>query len=185
MLANEVVGEVMTLCLVALALGLDAFSVCIGMGMRSMYIRQMFKISFVNGLFHMLMPLLGIIVGRFISDMMGAVAVNLGGIILVLFGLNMIYSSMFGDDSGPWLKMTGWGLILFSIGVSIDSFSVGLSLGIFNTNMWLSIILFGLAGFALTMAGLLVGSKAGGWIGEYSEAIGGIILLGFGLRIIL
>lgn len=179
-------GEFLTLFFMAFALGMDAFSMSIGIGMQGMRLRLIAKISLINGLFHMMMPLFGIVIGRYLSHFLGSLAVTMGGILLVGFGIHMIYSSFFKSDATTsWVSTTLLGICLFSIGVSIDAFSVGLSLGFFVINTWLTIIVFGLAGLGLTAAGLLLGRKVGGWVGEYSEAIGGIILLVFGIKILV
>ncbi|GAA3318803.1 hypothetical protein GCM10020331_023080 [Ectobacillus funiculus] len=62
---QHVIGELMTLIIMAFALGLDAFSISLGMGMISMRLRQMFYIGIVIGIFHVIMPLLGMAIGRF------------------------------------------------------------------------------------------------------------------------
>lgn len=178
-------GEFLTLCFMAFALGMDAFSMSIGIGMQGMRLRLIAKISLINGLFHMIMPLFGILIGRYLSHYLGNLAVTMGGILLIGFGIHMIYSSFFKSDSRSWISTTLWGICLFSIGVSIDAFSVGLSLGFFLINTWLTIVIFGMAGLGLSAAGLLLGRKVGGWIGEYSEAIGGIILLVFGIKFLV
>ena len=61
--------------------------------------------------------------------------------------------------------------------MSLDSFSVGLSLGIFGARTFLTIIVFGVVSMLLTWLGLLLGRRVQGWLGSYSEALGGSILL--------
>jgi putative Mn2+ efflux pump MntP len=178
-------GEFLTLCLMAIALGMDAFSVSIGLGMQGLRLRQVMKISLLIGFFHMIMPLLGIMIGRYLSAYMGSLTVTIGGILLILFGIHMIYSSVTGQERDSWFSSTGWGLILFSIGVSLDGFSVGLSLGLFAVNTWLTSIIFGLFGVGMTAIGLLLGRKLGAWIGKYGEVVGGMILLAFGVEFLL
>lgn len=178
-------GELLTLCFMAFALGMDAFSMSIGLGMQGMRLRLIAKISLINGFFHMFMPFLGILIGRYLSHFLGSLAVKMGGILLILFGIHMFYSSFFRADTKSWISTTLLGICLFSIGVSIDAFSVGLSLGFFIVNEWLTVMIFGIAGLGLTAVGLLLGRKAGGWIGEYSEAVGGIILLVFGIKFLV
>ena len=51
------IGEIVTLLLMAFALGMDAFSVGLGMGMFKLRLRQIFKIGITIGLFHVWMPL--------------------------------------------------------------------------------------------------------------------------------
>jgi putative Mn2+ efflux pump MntP len=78
----------------------------------------------------------------------------------------------------------GFGLLIFATSVSLDSFSLGLTLGIYGAKTILVIICFGVVATLLTWLGLLLGRKAQGWIGSYSEALGGSILLAFGIKLL-
>jgi len=49
----------------------------------------------------------------------------------------------------------------------------------------LAIALFGIMGGAMSYFGLLLGKSVGGWLGDYSELVGGLILFCFGLKFIL
>ena len=92
-------GELLTLILMAFALGMDAFSVGLGMGMFRLTKRHIFKIGVTIGLFHVWMPLLGMVAGKFLSEQFGAIAGYIGGLLLILLGLQMIWST-FKDEIG-------------------------------------------------------------------------------------
>jgi Domain of unknown function DUF. len=176
-------NEWLTLLILALALGMDAFSVSFGLGMGKIRYRQIFRIGLSVGFFHLCLPFFGIIFGKFLSLTLGTIAVNAGGAILVFIGLQMFLSS-FRENSPPRFRPAGIGLFLFSISVSVDSFSVGLSLGIFGIQMITAAFLFGIMATLLTWAGLVFGRKLTGWLGNYGEAFGGAILLFFGLKLL-
>ncbi|WP_394138578.1 manganese efflux pump MntP [Cytobacillus oceanisediminis] len=180
---SAMIGEILTLALMAFALGMDAFSVGLGMGMYRLGLRQIFKIGITIGLFHVWMPLLGMIAGRFLSNTFGAIAGYVGGGLLLLLGVQMMWSS-FREDEDSLITPVGLGLLLFALSVSFDSFSVGLSLGIYGAKTLLVLTLFGIGATALTWAGLLTGRKVQGWMGSYSEALGGAILLAFGVKLL-
>lgn len=186
MLASSfAVGQLLTILLMAVALGLDAFSLGIGIGMKGIRIIDIFKISLVIGLFHIMMPLMGMFMGQYVSSLLGHVATSAGGLLLILLGSHMVYSSYRGEDAPSFDHRTTWGLFLFSLSVSIDSFSVGVSLGMFATDIILTVLIFGACGGLLSTAGLMLGRRVGNWIGEYGEAFGGIILLAFGIKFLL
>jgi manganese efflux pump family protein len=180
---SAMIGEILTLALMAFALGMDAFSVGLGMGMYKLRLRQIAKIGITIGLFHVLMPLMGMIAGRFLSNTFGAIAGYVGGGLLLLLGLQMIWSS-FRDDEDSLITPVGIGLLIFALSVSLDSFSVGLSLGIYGAKTFLVLVFFGAGAAILTWAGLLTGRKVQSWIGSYSEALGGAILLAFGVKLL-
>ncbi|EWG12167.1 manganese efflux pump MntP family protein [Cytobacillus firmus] len=181
---SAMIGEILTLALMAFALGMDAFSVGLGMGMYKLRLRQIAKIGITIGLFHVWMPLLGMIAGRFLSNTFGAIAGYAGGGLLLLLGVQMIWSS-FRDEEDSLITPVGIGLLIFALSVSLDSFSVGLSLGIYGAKTFLVLVFFGAGATILTWAGLLTGRKVQSWIGSYSEALGGAILLAFGVKLLI
>lgn len=61
------IGELITLSIMAFALGMDAFSVGLGMGMVKLRKKQIFYIGFIIGLFHVIMPLAGMAAGNMLS----------------------------------------------------------------------------------------------------------------------
>ncbi len=118
--------EWITLFIMAGALGMDAFSVTLGMGMLKLHVRQIFKIGLTIGAFHIIMPLLGIWAGKWLSLYFGFITSIIGGGLLFLIGFQMVFSSFKNDDHFV-IKPIGWGLFFFACGVSLDSFSAGLS----------------------------------------------------------
>jgi manganese efflux pump family protein len=183
LVAPSIIGPLFAILMMAFALGMDAFSVGMGMGMLELRLRQIAKIGLTIGLFHVMMPLLGMGIGHLLSDYFGSVAKMAGGILLLLLGAQMIFSSFQEDDKV--LRPVGFGLVLFSLSVSLDSFSVGLSLGIFGARVFVTIMMFGLVSMFLTWAGLLVGRKFQHLLGSYSEVLGGCILFAFGIKLLL
>jgi len=180
---EALIGELITLCMMAFGLGMDAFSVGLGMGLIRLRLKQIFYIGLTIGLFHIFMPLCGIIIGRFISQQFGGIATYVGGILLLVLGIQMIVSS-FREESQPFISPVGMGLVFFALSVSLDSFSVGLSLGIYGARTVLAVTLFGLFSMFLTWGGLILGRRFQRWLGVYSEALGGSILLAFGIKLL-
>jgi putative Mn2+ efflux pump MntP len=178
-------GQWLTILMMALALGMDAFSLGIGVGMRGVRLRDVLKISLTVGLFHVVMPLMGMLAGHYLSDLLGDVALMAGGLLLVLLGLHMIVSAFRSETIRPLDHRSFVGLIAFALGVSLDSFSVGITLGLFAGDVWFTVMSFGVFGTVMSVLGLLVGRGASLLLGEYSEALGGIILLAFGVKFIL
>jgi len=178
-------GQLVAMLVMAIALGMDAFSLGIGIGMKGIRLLDVLKIAVVVGLFHILMPLSGMAAGQFVGSLLGDVALIAGGGLLSLLGLHMIYSSLRGEEVRSFDHASLWGLILFALSVSIDSFSVGISLGLFASDVWLAVMMFGSFGLAMSMAGLLLGRHVSSWLGEYGEALGGVILLVIGVKFLI
>jgi putative Mn2+ efflux pump MntP len=175
-------GQFFTLFLMAFALGLDAFSLSLGIGLKGIRLLDILKISIVIALFHIVMPLIGFFMGNYVGLLLGGIANTMGGILLVLLGLHMLYSAIKGEDERLLDHRTLWGMLLFSLMVSIDAFSVGVSLGMFASDLLLAVLLFGAFGGGMSIIGLMLGRRIGHWVGGYGEAFGGAILFVFGLK---
>lgn len=181
---SAVLGQLMTIMIMAVALGLDAFSLGIGIGMKGIRLLHILKISVLIGFFHILMPLLGMLTGHYVSSLLGQVTAYVAGGLLVLLGGHMIFNAFKSGDTRMLDHKSLLGMVLFSLSVSIDSFSVGVSLGMFQNNRILTVLAFGICGGAMAIMGLLLGRRVSRNLGEYGEALGGAILLAFGLAFI-
>ncbi|GGB56219.1 putative manganese efflux pump MntP [Lentibacillus populi] len=173
-------GEIVSLVFMAFALGMDAFSVSLGMGMQSLRLKRIAFIGMVIGLFHIIMPFMGIMVGKAISVKIGELTTLVAGTLLFAIGAQMLFSA-FNHEIKKVVKPAGIGLLFFAISVSVDSFSVGLSLGMSGVKIAIALLLFGAVSTVLTWIGMLLGKKVHGFLGVYSEILGGSILCGFGL----
>lgn len=177
-------GQFITLFMVASAIGMDAFSLGVGVGMVGMGYRDILKVSVTIGSFHVLMPLAGIVFGIYLSDMVGDIAVLIGGSVLIILGAHMCWNALFGKEKLNLMKTTGFGLLMFAFSVSLDALSVGFSYGLMERNVYMAVILFGMMGGLMAGVGLLLGKYLGGWLGGYSELLGGVILLIFGIKFV-
>lgn len=178
-------GQFLTLLIIAVALGFDAFSLGLGIGLKGIRLLDILKLGVVIGLFHIIMPIGGLLTGQFVSGLLGNVATTAAGVLLLLLGGHMIYSSIRGEEVPSFNHRSSVGLLVLALSVSVDAFSVGVTLGMFSADLWLTILLFGFFGAVMSMLGLLLGRKVSSKLGEYGEAIGGAILLVFGILFIV
>jgi putative Mn2+ efflux pump MntP len=178
-------GQFLTLLMIAFALSMDAFSLGIGVGMVGIRLREILKVSLTIGLFHIFMPLVGIVIGVYLSEVIGDIAVFTGGALLMAIGIHMLWNGFVQGEEKSMLQTKGFGLLLFAFSVSLDALTVGFSFGLIAVNKLLAVSLFGLMGGAMAYFGLLLGRSVGGWLGEYSEVLGGLILFVFGLKFML
>ena len=125
------------------------------------------------------MPIFGMILGKFIIDI-----VHIGGdlIVLLIFsfiGINMIMESFKNEDTIIKIKLGE--MLLFGLAVSIDSFSVGIGINNISNNFLLCSIIFSITSAFFTYMGLLLGNKLNQMIGKISTIIGGITLIVLGI----
>lgn len=172
----------------AWALAMDAFAVAaaVSAGLPLLTARHTFRLAWHFGLFQALMPILGWLSGSVLLSFMAAVDHWIAFALLSVLGLRMIWEARHpGDRSQNYDPTRGWSLVSLSVATSIDAFAVGLSLGLIGVSIWLPALVIGLVTLVLTFVGTRVGLKAGRYLGQWAERVGGIVLIGIGLRILL
>ncbi|TVX97128.1 manganese efflux pump MntP family protein [Cohnella terricola] len=179
------IGQMLTILIMAVALGMDAFSLGIGIGLKGIRLLDILKLSALISIFHVLMPLGGMYTGQYVSTLLGGIATTAAGALLLLLGGHMVYSAIRGEAVESINHRTIWGMLVFSFSVSIDSFSVGVSLGMFSSSVLMTVLVFGMLGGLMSVLGLMIGRSASRSLGGYGEALGGVILFAFGLLFLI
>jgi putative Mn2+ efflux pump MntP len=78
--------------------------------------------------------------------------------------------------------------VLFTLAVatSIDALAAGITFSCLNYNIWEAAAIIGIITFILSFIGAQLGKTLGHHLGEYKiEILGGIILIGIGVKIVL
>lgn len=176
-----------TIILLALALGTDAFSLCLGIGMAGVRRGQIPLISATVLFFHILMPLAGWYIGNLAGSLAGRAASLAGALILIFLGARMILDvyRQGPEDAGGVALVNTLGLMVLAASVSMDALSVGFTLGTQRVNLALAVGTFGIVAGLMTLAGLWLGGLLGHWAGEKAQLAGGLILIGIGIKILL
>lgn len=171
-------SQLLPLLLMAVALGTDAMSLSIGIGLRGVSTRDVLRISSVVGIFHVLMPLLGIVLGHLFGLLVGEIARWLGALIVAFIGGRMIWGCLGRKEclATNWV-LTGMPLLLLAGSVSMDALSVGFSLGAIGYNVLVAAAVFGLFGALMTGLGLVFGDRLGNCVGDRAELVGGGVLI--------
>lgn len=176
----------LTILGLAIALGTDAFSMAIGIGMNGVNWKENLKISTTIGIAHIIMPLIGYYLGRISGKILGTAAGFLGGAILIGLG-GLMFRNRLRQSKKKSLNIdyrSGLGLLALATGVSLDALSVGFSLGTIGVSLWITIVLLGLISAVMTLGGLVLGGKIGKALGDSAEVLGAIILISLGVKII-
>lgn len=128
--------------LIAFALGMDAFSVSLSIGLMKIRLRKILFFILMVGFLHILMPLSGILLGEMISDRLGVIANIISGWLLIIIGVQMIIATVLEKDRE--IREMYSGLAALALTVSLDSFSVGLSMGMGGISQFVVVLLIGL-----------------------------------------
>lgn len=176
---------IITLLLLAVAMGTDAFSMCLGLGMTGVTRRQIIILSFTIFAFHVIMPLAGWFVGEIVGTLIGRAASIAGALILIYLGMRMIISAWKGDTepNNKQALLSTSGILLLAVSVSMDALSVGFTLGTYNVDLPLTVAVIGFVAGIMTALGLLLGRFVGLRVGERAVGIGGLLLVGIGISL--
>ena len=79
----------------------------------------------------------------------------------------------------------GKSLVMLSVATSIDALAVGMSLSMLKVHIVTPAVIIGVVTFSLSLFGLLVGNYLGNKFGKVTQILGGLILIGIGLRVLI
>jgi len=165
--------------IIAISLSMDAFSLSLAYGTLDLSKKNIIKLSFIVGLYHFFMPIIGLFIGKTILNFFPINPNVITTIVLCFIGFQMIIET-FKDNVDIKVMSTGE-LLLFGFAVSVDSFSVGIGLNAINNNFIFCSIIFSISSFLFTYLGLVLGKKISNLIGKASTLIGGFVLIIVGI----
>ncbi len=187
--------SLIAILLMSIALSMDAFAVSItkGMTIRNAKIKLAFKIALFFGIFQGIMPLIGWSIGISFESYIKAYDHWIALILLSFLGFKMIFESIKNkseknnelsmDFKKCYTNITTKDLIMLSIATSIDALVVGISFTFLNKNIVFVVFLISITTFIFCFIGVLIGKKIGPIFKNYSEIMGGVILILIGLNI--
>jgi len=176
---------------IAIGLAMDAFAVSIATSISLGRVtgRQLFRFSWHFGLFQAVMPFLGWLAGQSFAVYIMAWDHWVAFALLMCVGGKAIYAALRMEDPENPIKRgdptRGMSLVIFSVATSIDALAVGLSFAMLEVTIWYPCIVIGIVAAAFTLVGMLLGGKLGIRFGKRIEVLGGLILVGIGLKILI
>jgi manganese efflux pump family protein len=180
--------DTLTLIGIALGLAMDALAVAVVVGvvLGDVTGRQTFRLAWHFGLFQFLMPVVGWAAGLTVEQRIAACDHWLAFGLLAAIGGKMVYKGAMGREEAVVRDPTrGLSLVALSVATSIDALAVGLSLGVLRVRIWYPAAVIGATALVLTAAGIRLGPRIGVRFGGKAEILGGVILIGIGVRILV
>ena len=165
--------------LIGISLSMDAFSLSLAYGTLNIKNKNISILTFIVGLYHFFMPLIGMFVGKTVISLLPIESTTLVFIVLFLIGLEMIIESFKNDKEIKNLNIIE--MLLFGLAVSIDSFSLGLGLKTIYKYPYVSALIFSVSSMIFTYLGLKLGKRINQRIGNISTVFGGIALILIGI----
>ena len=175
---------VLSLLLVSVSVGLSNFAGAIGIGLGGVDAKTRIRVGLAFGFFEALMPALGLLLGHQVAWLFGGYGKYVGGAILILTGGYTIFQERFiQKDQTQRTKITARSLLVTALALSIDNLAVGFALAVYPVDIWLAALTFGVVSIVMTLIGLEVGHLVGKRVEEWSEEIGGGVLILVGVAI--
>ncbi len=185
--------NIIEVCLIGLALAMDAFAVSIANGViiKNMKLSYALVFGIYFGVAQCVMALIGWLVGKGCVGYLFKFGTMLAFVLLLAIGCNMIIegvkkketnleSGISNKDILKWSNMS-----ILAIATSIDALVVGVSLAIVNTYILHTSLIIGLFAFCLSIAGVFIGNRFNNIFRNYAEIIGGIILVLLAIKILM
>jgi len=180
--------HILTIVFIAFGLAMDALAVSIasGVAIKRLRIEHAVKIALFFGTFQAVMPIIGWLAGISLKDFISGVDHWIAFGLLSLIGCKMIYESMkLKADKKQINPLNLHVLIIFSIATSIDALAVGVSFAFLQIAIITPVFIIGMITFGLSFAGVFVGNKLGHFFEQKIEFVGGLILIGIGIKILV
>lgn len=173
--------------LIAVALAMDAFavSVCKGLAMQKTTFKKAAIVGLWFGGFQTLMPTVGYFLGSAFAKKIEAVDHWVAFILLAIIGVNMIREAMSKDEEKIDASLDVKTMFLMAVATSIDALAVGITFALEGENIAVSAILIGVITFCISALGVKIGSVFGTKYKSKAEFVGGVVLVGIGLKILL
>ena len=187
---RTIVGFV-ELFLIGVGLSMDAFavSICKGLSMSRLNMRQAAVISLFFGGFQALMPLIGWALGSQLTDFITPIDHLIAFGLLAFVGGKMLWDAFHEDDEDEGVqtdeKLDLKELLMLAIATSIDALAVGITFAFLQVAIVPSITIIGLTTFVISFAGVAVGHFFGARFEKPATIVGGVVLILIGVKILL
>lgn len=175
------------LILVAVGLSMDAFavSICKGLAMKKISVKNACIVGLWFGGFQALMPVIGYILGsqfeRYITNIDHWIAF----VFLSLIGITMIKEALSKEKSPENASLDIKTMFILAIATSIDALAVGITFAFLSVRIVPAVSFIGIITFTLSAIGVKIGNVFGSRYKSKAEIAGGIILIGMGIKILL
>ncbi len=179
--------DLFTLFILAVGLSMDAFavSICKGLAIKKITLKEVTIVGLWFGGFQALMPAIGYLLGSTFKDKITAIDHWIAFILLGLIGANMIKESLSKEEESSSSSIKAKEMFVLAIATSIDALAVGITFSFLNVNILFAVLFIGVTTFVLSAIGVKVGNIFGTKYKSKAELAGGIILIALGFKILI
>ncbi len=178
--------------LLALGLAMDAAAVSAtrGLALPRIAPRHVLLVAGFFGGFQMLMPLIGWLLGRRVGPVLQAWDHWIAFGLLVGLGGKLLWDAWGADRGDESQRSRGDPfaprvMFVLAVATSIDALAVGFTLPLLKAPLLLSILTIGVTTAIMSTLALFAGRRFDMALGRRLDAVGGIVLMGLGTKILI
>lgn len=179
--------KLLDLLLLAIGLSMDAFAVSVtnGLCIKKIGIKGALACGISFGLFQGIMPTLGFALGKTFAEFISNIDHYIALILLGFIGGKMLIDGIKNKDEElkENLELTLGMLLVQGVATSIDALAVGVSFAALSVNIVSAAAFICCITFLFSFWGVFIGKKFGTILNNKAQILGGIILIGIGLKI--
>jgi manganese efflux pump family protein len=173
--------------LVGLSVGLSNFAASIGIGVSGVDGRMRWRIGLAFGFFETLMPIVGLLIGEAIAGSVAGIGRYVGAALLILTGAYVLWKGRQGKELvEPRAIQMGVGqLMVTAFALSLDNLVIGFALSFYRVPLLIAAGVIGVMSVSMSLIGLELGQRLGQRFEQWSEELGGGVLILVGCTLAL
>ncbi len=167
--------NIFLLLLIGISLSMDAFSLALSLGTFKIPHSKQLLFTGIVGIFHFVMPLLGMLLGNSVSNLFKINNDYLLSLIFIFIIIEMIIDLRSKEDKE--YNLSFFNMIIYAFSVSLDSFTVGIGVRNITSIPLLASLIFCCVSMLFTYSGVWIGNFSYEKLGNISKLIGLIIMI--------
>jgi putative Mn2+ efflux pump MntP len=181
--------DIFSIIIIGIGLAMDCFAVSISkcVCLKKFKLKKALRMAVLFGLFQGLMPLIGYFAGFSFAKQIANYDHWIAFVLLGGIGLKMFIEGLKPIDPHCEIKTNPfkWKLLLtLALATSIDAMATGIVFVSFPERIWIAVANIGFISFIFSLLGVYLGVHFRSKIKINVEILGGIILIGIGLKIL-
>lgn len=180
--------KLIDLLLIGVGLAMDCFAVAICYGFLSERFKWKYiiRLAVFFGGFQALMPVIGWLIGLAFIDLISQIDHWIAFALLGFIGVKMLVEALRKKDESTGVQFDRLVVLLsLSLATSIDALIVGMSFAFLQVNILEAVLIIGVISVLFTLLGVGLGKRYGKLLGKKAEIIGGVVLIGIGIKILI
>lgn len=177
------------LVLLAIGLSMDAAAVSISNSLciKKISVKHVLQMALAFAVFQGIMPLIGYFAANNFETVIERFDHWIAFILLSIIGGKMLHEAIKQEEQQDCslMQLTLRLLLVQAVATSIDALAVGISLSALNVNIFYSVAIISAITFVICTIAVVIAKRFGNILGKRAGIVGGIILIGIGVKIFI